>query len=31
LTTRGVNNLVQYWLGEQGFAPLISHLKTGEA
>ena len=31
LTTRGVNNLVQYWLGEQGFQPLIGHLKSGEA
>ena len=31
LTTRGVNNLVQYWLGDQGFGPLISHLKSGEA
>lgn len=31
LTTRGVNNLIQYWLGEEGFAPLIGHLKTGDA
>ena len=31
LTTRGVNNLVQYWLGEEGFQPLIGHLKSGEA
>jgi len=30
LTTRGVHNLVQYWLGEEGFAPLISQLKSGE-
>jgi len=31
LTTRGVNNLIQYWLGEEGFAPLIGHLKSGDA
>jgi Na+-transporting NADH:ubiquinone oxidoreductase subunit C len=29
LTSRGVNNLVHYWLGEQGFAPLIAHLRNG--
>ena len=31
LTTKGVDNLVQYWLGEQGFKPFIEYLKTGEA
>ncbi|MGC6480895.1 MAG: Na(+)-translocating NADH-quinone reductase subunit C [Porticoccaceae bacterium] len=31
LTTKGVDNLVQYWLGEQGFRPFIEYLKTGEA
>ena len=31
LTTRGVNNIVQYWLGDQGFKPFITHLKAGEA
>ena len=31
LTTKGVDNLVQYWLGEQGFMPFIEYLKTGEA
>lgn len=31
LTTRGVDKLVKYWLGEQGFQPLISYLKSGEA
>jgi Na+-transporting NADH:ubiquinone oxidoreductase subunit C len=30
LTTRGVNNLVQFWLGERGFAPFIRHLKAGD-
>jgi len=31
LTTRGVNNLVQYWLGKEGFEPLIDYLKSGDA
>lgn len=31
LTTRGVSNLVQFWLGENGFAPFLSNLKSGEA
>jgi Na+-transporting NADH:ubiquinone oxidoreductase subunit C len=31
LTTKGIDNLVQYWLGEQGFKPFIEYLKTGEA
>jgi len=31
LTTRGVSNLVQYWLGENGFEPFLANLKTGEA
>jgi len=31
LTTKGVNNLVRYWLGDQGFKPLIDNLKSGEA
>jgi Na+-transporting NADH:ubiquinone oxidoreductase subunit C len=31
LTTRGVSNLVQYWLGENGFAPFLANLKEGEA
>jgi Na+-transporting NADH:ubiquinone oxidoreductase subunit C len=31
LTTRGVSNLVQYWLGEDGFAPFLNNLKSGEA
>ena len=30
LTTRGVDNLVRYWLGDQGFRPLINSLKSGE-
>jgi Na+-transporting NADH:ubiquinone oxidoreductase subunit C len=31
LTSRGVTNLVQFWLGENGFAPFLDNLKSGEA
>jgi len=31
LTTRGVDNLVRYWLGDEGFRPLINYLQAGEA
>ncbi|NQX89994.1 MAG: NADH:ubiquinone reductase (Na(+)-transporting) subunit C, partial [Halioglobus sp.] len=31
LTTRGVSNLVRYWLGENGFAPFLANLEAGEA
>ena len=31
LTTRGVDNLIRYWLGASGFAGFINHLKQGEA
>lgn len=31
LTNRGVDNLVRYWLGEQGFATFVQKLKAGEA
>jgi Na+-transporting NADH:ubiquinone oxidoreductase subunit C len=31
LTSRGVTNLVQFWLGENGFAPFLENLKSGEA
>lgn len=31
LTTRGVNNLIHFWLGERGFASFIKNLKAGEA
>ena len=31
LTTRGVNNLVQFWLGNEGFQPLINFLRSGES
>lgn len=31
LTSNGVTNLVQFWLGEQGYQPFIDNLKAGEA
>ncbi len=31
LTSRGVHNLIQYWLGEQGFASFLANLRSGEA
>lgn len=31
LTSRGVQNLIQYWLGGQGFAPFLANLRAGEA
>ncbi len=31
LTTRGVSNLVQFWLGDDGYGPFLSNLKAGEA
>ena len=31
LTTKGVHNLVQYWLGDGGFAPLLGNLRGGNA
>lgn len=31
LTSKGVNNLVHFWLGANGFGPFLSNLKDGEA
>lgn len=31
LTSRGVTNLVQFWLGENGFRPFLDNLKAGNA
>ena len=31
LTTTGVHRLIQFWLGEQGFAGFLNNLKAGEA
>lgn len=30
LTTRGVSNMLRYWLGEQGYGPLLGRLRAGE-
>jgi Na+-transporting NADH:ubiquinone oxidoreductase subunit C len=31
LTSRGVTNLVHFWLGEMGFQPFLNNLRSGEA
>ena len=31
ITSRGVTNLVQFWLGESGFGPFLDNLKAGRA
>lgn len=31
LTSRGVSNLVRFWLGDMGFQPFLSNLQSGEA
>ena len=31
LTSRGVHNLIQYWMGAEGFAPFLNNLRAGEA
>lgn len=31
LTSNGVNNLLKYWLGENGFGSFIDNLRSGEA
>ena len=31
LTSNGVNNLLHFWLGENGFGPFIANLRAGEA
>lgn len=31
LTTKGVDNLVQFWLGENGFGPYLARLRTDAA
>lgn len=30
LTSRGVENLVNYWMGDQGYAPFLKKLREGE-
>ncbi|MDG2273200.1 MAG: Na(+)-translocating NADH-quinone reductase subunit C, partial [Halioglobus sp.] len=31
LTSKGVTNLVHFWLGEDGFEPFLNNLQAGEA
>lgn len=31
LTSKGVDNLMKFWMGEQGFAPFLANLRAGEA
>lgn len=31
LTSRGVTNLVHFWLGENGFEPFLNNLRAGGA
>lgn len=31
LTGRGVSNLVQFWMGDEGFGPFIANLKAGKS
>lgn len=31
LTSRGVTNLLQYWMGENGFKPFLDNLREGKA
>lgn len=31
LTTKGVDNMIKYWLGDNGYAQFLSNLKAGEA
>ncbi|MFN3712882.1 MAG: Na(+)-translocating NADH-quinone reductase subunit C [Alcanivoracaceae bacterium] len=31
LTTKGIDNLIQFWLGEKGFGPFLSRLRSASA
>ena len=31
LTSKGVDNLIKFWMGENGFAPFLANLRAGEA
>ncbi|WP_230655676.1 Na(+)-translocating NADH-quinone reductase subunit C [Psychrobacter sp. I-STPA10] len=31
LTSRGVSNFIQFWLGDQGYKPFLDHLRSKEA
>ena len=30
ITTRGVENMMKYWLGDHGYGPLLDKVKQGE-
>jgi Na+-transporting NADH:ubiquinone oxidoreductase subunit C len=31
LTSRGVTNLISFWMGDEGYAPFLNNLRNGEA
>ena len=31
ITSKGVDNLIKFWMGENGFAPFLENLRAGEA
>jgi len=31
ITSKGVDNLIKFWMGENGFAPFLTNLRAGEA
>jgi Na+-transporting NADH:ubiquinone oxidoreductase subunit C len=31
LTSRGVSNLIDFWLGDRGFAPFLENMRNGDA
>jgi len=31
LTAKGVDNLIKFWMGKDGFAPFLANLRSGEA
>jgi len=31
LTGKGVDNLIKFWMGKDGFAPFLANLRAGEA
>ena len=30
LTTKGIDNLVKFWMGDMGYAKFLTNLKSGE-
>ncbi|MAD57904.1 MAG: Na(+)-translocating NADH-quinone reductase subunit C, partial [Porticoccus sp.] len=31
ITSKGVDNLIKFWMGDNGFAPFLENLRAGEA